>query len=120
MMRRKLACSFCGKPSNQLLSLIAGPRVFIAGPRVMICDACIALCNEILAQNPPGATEARSTVERPREHRRWWQRPLAWWLNEFYKVLWAHVIDHDHSAPNLSGHREASRQCGPATTCPAS
>jgi hypothetical protein len=86
MMQRKLACSFCGKPSNQVLSLIAGPRVFIAGPRVMICDQCVALCNETLDRHPPGAAEARSTVERPRGHSRWRQRLLAWWWSVAHPI----------------------------------
>jgi hypothetical protein len=71
--RRKLVCSFCGKPADQVRRLIAGPRVFI-------CDACVASCNEILARHPPSvAEEARRPAERPRGHCRWWQRPLAWW-----------------------------------------
>ncbi len=36
-----LTCSFCGKSSEQVKKLIAGPGVYI-------CDECIGLCNEIL------------------------------------------------------------------------
>ena len=38
------ACSFCGKPRDDSLRLIAGPGVYI-------CAECIGLCNEILAEN---------------------------------------------------------------------
>ncbi|MEM7078051.1 MAG: ClpX C4-type zinc finger protein [Pseudomonadota bacterium] len=32
-----LQCSFCGKNSEEVAALIAGPGVFI-------CDACVAMC----------------------------------------------------------------------------
>lgn len=38
---KKLFCSFCGKDSDAVKTLIAGPAVFI-------CDACVAICNKIL------------------------------------------------------------------------
>ncbi|HBL12819.1 MAG TPA: ATP-dependent Clp protease ATP-binding subunit ClpX [Cyanobacteria bacterium UBA11162] len=38
-----LRCSFCGKSSEQVGKLIAGPNVYI-------CNECVALCNEILEQ----------------------------------------------------------------------
>lgn len=43
-----LRCSFCGKSSEQVAKLIAGPSVYI-------CDECVGLCNEILEQEllPP-------------------------------------------------------------------
>lgn len=54
MARRQdiIACSFCGKPQEQVSRLIAGPN------GVYICDQCVALCNEILtdegiAPQPP-------------------------------------------------------------------
>lgn len=34
-------CSFCGKCSNEVKKLIAGPTVFI-------CDECVALCSCII------------------------------------------------------------------------
>jgi ClpX C4-type zinc finger protein len=37
-------CSFCGKPSDEVKKLIAGPGVYI-------CDGCVVLCNEILRQH---------------------------------------------------------------------
>jgi len=37
-----LFCSFCGKDSDTVKALIAGPTVFI-------CDECVAICNKILS-----------------------------------------------------------------------
>jgi ATP-dependent Clp protease ATP-binding subunit ClpA len=41
------ACSFCGRPRDDSLRLIAGPGVHI-------CAECIGLCSEILAENAAG------------------------------------------------------------------
>jgi ATP-dependent Clp protease ATP-binding subunit ClpX len=41
------ACSFCGKPRDDSLRLIAGPGVYI-------CAECIGLCSEILAEDAAG------------------------------------------------------------------
>jgi ATP-dependent Clp protease ATP-binding subunit ClpA len=41
------ACSFCGRPRDDSLRLIAGPGVHI-------CAECIGLCSEILAENTAG------------------------------------------------------------------
>lgn len=38
-----LRCSFCGKSSEQVGKLIAGPSVYI-------CDECVELCNQILEE----------------------------------------------------------------------
>jgi ClpX C4-type zinc finger len=38
---KRLFCSFCGKDSDAVKALIAGPAVFI-------CDDCVGLCNRIL------------------------------------------------------------------------
>jgi ATP-dependent Clp protease ATP-binding subunit ClpX len=38
-------CSFCGKGSEQVRKLVAGPQVYI-------CDECVGLCNEIIATEP--------------------------------------------------------------------
>jgi ClpX C4-type zinc finger len=38
-------CSFCGKDSDEV-------RKLIAGPAVMICDECVVLCRDILEQEP--------------------------------------------------------------------
>ena len=45
-------CSFCGKTSDQVRRLVAGPGVFI-------CNECIDLCCDILDEDDyPGAGEA--------------------------------------------------------------
>ncbi len=41
--KKRLQCSFCGKPQDQVKRLIAGPNVYI-------CDECIDLCQEIIAE----------------------------------------------------------------------
>jgi ATP-dependent Clp protease ATP-binding subunit ClpX len=41
-----LHCSFCGKHSDEVRKLVAGPDVYI-------CDECIALCNDILRDELP-------------------------------------------------------------------
>ncbi len=38
----RIRCSFCGKPEEQAMKLIAGPN------GVYICDECVELCNEIV------------------------------------------------------------------------
>ena len=40
-MRRKLACSFCGKRAADVAKLVAGPKVFI-------CDRCVAIASQIM------------------------------------------------------------------------
>ena len=44
-------CSFCGKASEEVSKLIAGPGIYI-------CDGCVQLCNDILneraASGDPG------------------------------------------------------------------
>lgn len=47
---KKLFCSFCGKDSDAVKALIAGPAVFI-------CDDCIGLCNKILLGEAPPPSE---------------------------------------------------------------
>ena len=46
---KKMFCSFCGKDSEAVKCLIAGPAVFI-------CDECIGICNKILLGNDPTPT----------------------------------------------------------------
>jgi hypothetical protein len=42
-------CSFCGKTSDEVKKLIAGPSAFI-------CDECVELCNDIMDPSfVPGA-----------------------------------------------------------------
>jgi len=45
-MRKRLACSFCGRGAADVSKLVAGPRVFI-------CDACVAEAARIMSD--PGA-----------------------------------------------------------------
>jgi ATP-dependent Clp protease ATP-binding subunit ClpX len=70
-----LRCSFCGKSSEQVRKLIAGPGVYI-------CDECVELCNEILdeellnsshdtAIQPPLASD-----QPPKQQKR--STPRAW------------------------------------------
>jgi hypothetical protein len=40
-----LFCSFCGKDSETVKALIAGPAVFI-------CDECVGICNKCLGSEP--------------------------------------------------------------------
>ncbi len=59
-----IACSFCGKPQDQVRKLIAGPTVYI-------CDACVKLCNEIIADEienpePEGADDTPTPEETKR------------------------------------------------------
>lgn len=53
-----LYCSFCGKSEKEVLTLIAGPTVFI-------CDECVALCVEVVAQKK--AESAAITIEQKPE-----------------------------------------------------
>lgn len=52
-------CSFCAKPQDDALLLIAGPSVFI-------CDECVEVCGEILRRyRQPGEVEYRSWLLPP-------------------------------------------------------
>ena len=44
-LKKKLACSFCGKSDKEVSRLIGGPKVHI-------CDACVGACNRILEATP--------------------------------------------------------------------
>jgi len=45
MPKRRLRCSFCGKPDSEVSRLIAGSKVYI-------CDVCVDSCNRILDAVP--------------------------------------------------------------------
>jgi hypothetical protein len=45
LRRRKLRCSFCGRPETEVAKLLGGPRSHI-------CDACVAVCNRIIEATP--------------------------------------------------------------------
>lgn len=47
----KICCSFCGKTSDQVRRLLAGPN------GVYICDECIELCSEILEEELDGVSD---------------------------------------------------------------
>lgn len=65
---KKLKCSFCGKPQDQVKRLIAGPDVYI-------CDECVDLCVEIIneelesmqQQHDPGRRGGGLFVPKPKE-----------------------------------------------------
>jgi ATP-dependent Clp protease ATP-binding subunit ClpX len=98
-----LRCSFCGKSSEQVRKLIAGPGVYI-------CDECVELCNEILdeelfhsssdtALQPPQSTEPPQKQPIPAEHRAWHQLPKP---TEIKQALDQHVIGQDQAKKVLS------------------
>ena len=45
LKRRRLRCSFCKKPENEVGKLLGGPGV-------TICDSCVGICNRILEATP--------------------------------------------------------------------
>lgn len=98
-----LRCSFCGKSSEQVRKLIAGPGVYI-------CDECVELCNEILdeellnssndtAIQPPLPSEAPTKQPARATHRAWnqVQKPT-----EIKQALDAHVIGQNQAKKVLS------------------
>lgn len=42
---RRLRCSFCRKNNDQVLKLVAGPRVYI-------CDECVAIASRLMDEAP--------------------------------------------------------------------
>jgi hypothetical protein len=44
-----LRCSFCGKPGDEVRSIVCGPT-----PAVAICDECVDLCDEIIREQLAG------------------------------------------------------------------
>lgn len=44
MSKKKIRCSFCGKPQNDI-------NEFVTGPNVYICKGCVELCNIIFEEN---------------------------------------------------------------------
>lgn len=98
-----LRCSFCGKSSEQVRKLIAGPGVYI-------CDECVELCNEILdeellhssndtAIQPPLPSEQPTKQPARATHRAWnqLQKPT-----EIKQALDAHVIGQNQAKKVLS------------------
>jgi ClpX C4-type zinc finger len=64
VLRRRLACSFCGKSAAEVSKLVAGPKVYI-------CDACVAIASRII-DDSTGATP-----QRPAPPETIWQRFVA-------------------------------------------
>ena len=62
-MPKPKRCSFCGKSSEQVMRMVAGPNV-------QICNECIMLCQEIISDDlvPKHHTHAKGEeIPRPRE-----------------------------------------------------
>jgi ATP-dependent Clp protease ATP-binding subunit ClpX len=98
-----LRCSFCGKASEQVRKLIAGPGVYI-------CDECVELCNEILDEellnsSKDSAIQAALSAapspqhSTPANYRAWYQlkKPI-----EIKQALDDHVIGQDQAKKVLS------------------
>lgn len=45
LRRRRVRCSFCGRPETEVAKLLGGPKNHI-------CDACVGVCNRILEATP--------------------------------------------------------------------
>jgi hypothetical protein len=63
-LRRRLACSFCGKSAAEVSKLVAGPKVYI-------CDACVVIASRIIDDSggaTPQSPSASGTI---------WQRFLG-------------------------------------------
>ena len=58
----KIRCSFCGKTSDQV-------RRMVAGPNAQICNECILLCQEIINDDFAAVHDSvsGSDIPRPRE-----------------------------------------------------
>lgn len=54
---KKISCSFCGKTSEEVNRLIAGPNVYI-------CDECIRLCNDIIEEEHSTHIKSDQTIKK--------------------------------------------------------
>ena len=61
VLRKQLACSFCGKSAAEVSKLAAGPKVYI-------CDACVAAASRIIhdSDGSAAATLLRAPTLRQR------------------------------------------------------
>ncbi len=50
-MKRRLRCSFCGKPDTEVAKLVAGTGGRGTRARVFICDQCVARARDVLASS---------------------------------------------------------------------
>jgi ATP-dependent Clp protease ATP-binding subunit ClpX len=98
-----LRCSFCGKSSEQVRKLIAGPGVYI-------CDECVELCNEILDEellNSSNETAIQPSLnsEQPQKQQKS-ANQRAWHLvhkpTEIKQALDNHVIGQQQAKKVLS------------------
>jgi len=53
-LRKRLACSFCGKNAAEVSKLVAGPKVYI-------CDACVAIARHIIDDSVGATPQSPST-----------------------------------------------------------
>ena len=60
---RQLRCSFCRKSQDEVLKLVAGPRVYI-------CDACVAIASRMMEDSP-------DDTQPPEVNTTWWQKLSA-------------------------------------------
>jgi len=51
-MAKKLHCSFCGKPDDEIKKLAAGPS------GIFICDECVGVCQAIMLGEEAGLSQA--------------------------------------------------------------
>ena len=75
-MRKKPACSFCGKTAAEVSKLVAGPSVFI-------CDVCAAEAHRIMSDPSVGASSAPS-----RSSPSLWRRISAWLVGHHSSRKW--------------------------------
>lgn len=63
MDEKKLRCSFCNKPQDQVRKLIAGPN------GAYICDECVGICSEIIEDelDDVAVTDQEINLLKPRE-----------------------------------------------------
>ena len=74
-MRKHIRCSLCGRGTDEVKRLVAGPGVYI-------CDACVGLCNEVLASATPPGQPGCDPSAPARGSRR--PRPVTWLRNIFH------------------------------------
>jgi ATP-dependent protease Clp ATPase subunit len=80
LLRRKLACSFCGKSAAQVAKLVAGRRGYI-------CDVCAAEAHRIMSE---WDSTASSNVRQAPSIRTRMRRLLGWHTR--FAVAAAHIL----------------------------
>ncbi len=53
----RICCSFCGKPQEEVMKLIAGPN------GIYICDECVEICSDIIEEEFGDITEETSSLK---------------------------------------------------------